>query len=143
MEYAKTGDRVRVHYKTELEDGTLVDSSEGREPLEFVVGEGQLIPGFDQAIVGMSPGQPKKQTIPSDQAYGPKMDDLVRDFNVSEIDPENKLRPGQEVEFKLSSGQSIHARVADLHEEKITIDANHPLAGEDLVFQIELVEIVE
>jgi len=141
MPEAKRGDTVRVHYTGTLEDGTVFDSSREREPLEFSLGIGQVIPGFDQALTGMKPGESKKVTIPAAEAYGPYRSELVLVVDRSEFPPD--IEPGIGDQFQLSQdGQSFVVNVTDVTDQAVTLDANHPLAGEDLTFDLELVEIV-
>lgn len=138
---AKLGDTVRVHYTGRLTDGTVFDSSKGSEPLEFTLGEGQILPGFENAVLGMSPGESKTFDIPAEQAYGPHHDDRV--LTVPLDDMPAKLRPavGQMLELRQPSGRALPVKVTALTEEEITLDANHPLAGQDLTFDALLVEI--
>lgn len=142
MTQAKPGDKVKVHYTGTLEDGTRFDSSEGREPLEFTVGEGNVIPGVDEAVVGMSPGDNKTVTVPPQQAYGPRREDAVRDFPRSAIPEHIELREGLQLQAQTPEGQPIVLTVVAVKEDTVTLDANHPLAGRDLVFDLKLVEIV-
>jgi peptidylprolyl isomerase len=138
---AKDGNEVKVHYTGTLEDGTVFDSSEGREPLSFTLGSGNLIPGFEDAVRDMEPGEKKTVTIPSEDAYGAPRQDLMlvieRDRIPENIDPE----PGQQLQMQDSTGKSTVVRVAEVTDEAVTLDANHPLAGKDLTFEIEVVEI--
>lgn len=140
MEAAKPGDRVRVHYTGTLGDGSTFDSSSGREPLEFTVGSGQVIPGFESAVSGMRPGDERTITIPAAEAYGAHRDELVIEVERARLP--NDLDPAVGQQLQLSQeGQSFMVRVTDVNAEHITLDANHPLAGEDLTFQLQLVEI--
>ena len=140
METAKTGDRVRVHYTGILEDGSVFDSSTGRDPLEFTVGSGQVIPGFDQAVAGMKPGDERKVTIPAAEAYGSRRDDLVIEVERERLPDNLDPQIGQQLQLS-QEGQSFVVRIAEVSEESVTLDANHPLAGEDLTFELQLVEI--
>jgi len=141
MAEARRGDTVRVHYTGTLDDGTVFDSSRDREPLEFSLGTGQVIPGFDQALTGMKPGESKKVTIPAAEAYGPYRSELVLVVDRGEFPPD--IQPGIGDQFQLSQdGQSFVVSVTDVNDANVTLDANHPLAGEDLTFELELVEIV-
>lgn len=141
MAEAKNGDKVRIHYTGTLNDGSVFDSSEGEEPLEFTLGSGEVIPGFEQAVAGMQPGDRKEVKIPSDEAYGARNDEWVlvvdRENFPENIEPE----VGQQLELS-QSGQSFTVTVTDVSEDSVTLDANHPLAGQDLTFALELVEIV-
>ena len=141
MAKAKNGDKVKVHYTGKLKDGRVFDSSENREPLEFTLGEGQLIPGFEQAVVGMSPGESKKVDIPCDKAYGPHEQDLVINMDRSQIPDNVELEIGRQLQFRQDTGQIYTFTVTEFDDSSVELDANHPLSGEDLVFEIELVEI--
>lgn len=136
---AAEGDTVHIHYTGRLDDGTVFDSSEGREPLEFVLGSGQVIPGFDDAVTGMEVGDSKTVTIPADRAYGAKKEELILDFPRTElpegIDPE----VGHHLQMSTPDGQAFQVEVVGTSPEGIVLDANHPLAGKDLTFHIELV----
>ena len=141
MAQAKTGDTVRVHYTGNLDDGTVFDSSEGRDPLQFTIGGGQIIPGFDQAVVGMTPGDSKTERIPCDQAYGPYRSEMMVEVERSMVPEGMELEVGQHLELQANDGTSVPVRVAGLTETKVTLDGNHPLAGKDLTFAIKLVDI--
>lgn len=140
MAEAKSGDTVRVHYTGRLDSGEVFDSSQGRDPLEFTLGTGQVIPGFEEAVTGMSPGEEKQVKIPADEAYGPRREEMMlvigRDQLPEDIEPE----AGQQLQMS-QAGQDLVVRVADVSDETVTLDANHPLAGQDLTFDLELVEI--
>ena len=137
----ESGDRVSVHYTGTFENGTVFDSSSGREPLAFTVGAGQMIPGFEAGVVGMQVGETKTVHIPADQAYGQYRDDLIFLFDPESVSGGENLTVGQQVEVTLPGGQGLVARVTSISPEGISIDANHPLAGEDLTFSIQVVEI--
>jgi peptidylprolyl isomerase len=139
--HAKAGDHVKVHYTGRLSDGTIFDSSRDREPLEFTLGIGEVIPGFEQAVLGMEPGEVKTVTIPAEDAYGPRREDMIIEVSRDQVAPDLQLAIGQQLQLRLQDGRVIPVTVADLTEETVTIDANHPLAGEDLTFEIELVAI--
>jgi FKBP-type peptidyl-prolyl cis-trans isomerase 2 len=141
MQQANSGDTVKVHYHGRLTDGTTFDSSAGREPLEFQVGSGMVIPGFDNGIVGMQVGEKKTIQIPVAEAYGPKNPDMIVAFPVTEFPEDMELEVGMRLNMTNSEGHVIPVVVTEIGEENIMLDANHPLAGEDLVFDIELVEI--
>ena len=141
MSEAAKGNTVKVHYTGKLEDDTVFDSSINREPLEFEVGAGQMIPGFDKAVLGMKPGEKKSIHIPSDEAYGPKRDDMMVTIKKEEF-PENvNPKVGQQLQVKRENGHIFNVVVADIDGSNVTLDANHPLAGKDLYFDIELVDI--
>ncbi|MBD3678865.1 MAG: peptidylprolyl isomerase [Rhodobacteraceae bacterium] len=142
MSQAKPGDKVRLHYTGTLTDGTEFDSSAGRDPLEFTLGSGQIIPGLDLAVTGMTVGDKKQVNIPCAEAYGER--DPARQQTVprSQIPPEVPTEPGTRLQLQAPDGQAVPVVVAEATETEITLDANHPLAGEDLIFDVELVEIV-
>ncbi|SMO38641.1 FKBP-type peptidyl-prolyl cis-trans isomerase [Gracilimonas mengyeensis] len=142
MSKVKDGDTVKVHYTGKLEDGSVFDSSESRDPLEVTLGEGKLIPGFEKAVVGLEVGDKTTANIPSEEAYGERRDDLEvtveRDQLPEDIEPE----VGMQLQLNQPNGQPVPVQVTKVEEENIIIDANHPLAGKDLTFDIELIEIV-
>lgn len=140
MSSAKSGDTVLVHYTGRLEDGSVFDSSDGRDPLEFTVGSGQVIPGFEAAVSGMSPGEERSVTIPAADAYGDRKDDLVIEVERTQLPPDIDPSPGQQLQLS-QEGRAFVVTVADVTPEKVTLDANHPLAGEDLTFDLQLVAI--
>jgi len=142
MAKAKNGDTVKVHYTGKLEDGTLFDSSENREPLEFTIGQGTVIPGFEQAVTGMSPGDSKTEKVAANQAFGPHREDLVVEIDRERI-PEGMVpKVGKRLRVEKTDGGITDVLVAGVTESKVTLDANHPLARNDLVFDIELLEIL-
>ena len=141
MPTAQNGSKVKVHYTGKLDDGTVFDSSQGREPLDFTVGQGQVIPGFDRGVEGMEIGESKTVNIPVDQAYGPHQSDGVFDVDRDELPPDMPLQVGMRLQSRHSSGRPIEVTVIRIDDDKVTMDANHPLAGKDLTFEIELVEI--
>lgn len=141
MAEAKSGDTVRVHYTGTLGDGSEFDSSRGREPLEFTVGSGQVIPGFDQAVTGMRPGDEKEVTIPSAEAYGEHRPEMMATVPREQFPAELEPAVGQQLQVS-QDGQTFVVTVVDVGDGEVTLDANHPLAGEDLTFRLELVEIV-
>ena len=138
---AQAGDTVKVHYTGKLQDGTVFDSSEGRDPLEFTIGSGSLIEGFEQAVVGMTPGEAKMVQIPSAEAYGPHHDEMVQEIERAVIPGEIDLDIGVRLQASQGEGPPLLLTVVEMSESTITVDANHPLAGEDLTFEIDLVEI--
>lgn len=137
-----SGDTVRVHYKGTLPDGTEFDSSEGREPLEFEVGSGQVIPGFDAAVTDLEPGQTTTVTIPAADAYGEHSPEGVQVFPRDAFPPDAAPEVGWAVELESPEGQRVPAVITEVSDESITLDFNHPLAGKDLTFDITLVEVV-
>lgn len=134
---AKAGDLVRVHYKGTLSDGTVFDSSEGRDPLEFTLGEGMVIPGFEKAVTGLEVGQSVVRTIPAAEAYGPVVEEMMVKIPREQFPPGMELEEGQELQLRTDQGVMV-ATVAMIDEEGVVLDANHPLAGEDLTFNITL-----
>ncbi|AFY68104.1 peptidylprolyl isomerase [Geitlerinema sp. PCC 7407] len=141
MTQAKVGDTVRVHYTGKLVDGTIFDSSSNRDPLEFAIGSGGIIPGFEQAVIGMNPGDSKTTHIPADQAYGPHRQEMVLVVEREQIPPDIDLQVGQQLQLRQENGYALPVIVTEVEEAQVTLDANHPLAGEDLIFDIQLVEI--
>jgi FKBP-type peptidyl-prolyl cis-trans isomerase 2 len=141
MQQVKSGDTVKVHYHGKLTDGTTFDSSEGREPLEFTVGNGDVIKGFDDGVTGMSVGQKKTVQIPADDAYGQKDDNRVVEFPKTNFPPDLKPEVGMQLNMTNGSGQVIPVVIQEVGQDTVMLDANHPLAGQDLVFDIELVDI--
>ncbi|MCU0549635.1 MAG: peptidylprolyl isomerase [Leptolyngbya sp. Prado105] len=141
MVQAKLGDTVRVHYTGKLDDGTVFDSSVNAEPLEFTLGAGNVIPGFENAIMGMSPGDSKTELIPADQAYGAYQETMVLVVERTQMPPDLQPEVGQQLEIRQPTGQSIPVVITDVSDADVTLDANHPLAGEDLTFDIQLVGI--
>jgi len=139
---AKNGDTVRVNYTGKLADGTVFDSSAGREPLEFTVGAGQVIPGFDNAVLGMKVGEKKTVTIPVDEAYGQRRDEQIAEISREKLPSDMTPEVGQQLVMKQSDGREIVVVITKVSDETVTIDANHPLAGKDLTFEIELVKIL-
>ncbi len=142
MTEARSGDTVKVHYTGKLEDGTVFDTSAEREPLEFKIGEGQLITDFEQAVVGMEPGESKTVMITSGDAYGPHRDEMV--LKVARKDMPEGLDPqvDQRLQVRHDDGNAFVVTVTAVSEESVTLDGNHPLAGKDLTFDIQLMEIV-
>lgn len=142
MPEAEQGDTVKVHYKGTLQDGEVFDDSNDREPLEFTLGEGQVIPGFEDAVEGMSPGETQEVTIPAGEAYGAHRDDLIADIDRGNLPDDMDPQVGQHLQMEQQNGQTLNVVVTDQDDSTITVDANHPLAGEELTFDIELVDIV-
>lgn len=142
MTQAKSGDTVRIHYTGTLDDGSEFDSSAGRDPLEFSLGGGQVIPGFDSAVDGMTVGEKITVTIAADQAYGERHEQLVQDVPKSALPDEIEPAVGMQLQSRSPEGQVMNLVVTEVAEESITLDGNHPLAGQALTFAIELVEIV-
>jgi peptidylprolyl isomerase len=141
MAQATKGDKVKVHYTGKLDDGTEFDSSRGRDPLEFTVGAGQMIPGFEAGVAGMDVGETKSVKITSDQAYGPRHDEMIVTVDRGEFPADVAPAIGDQFQMRHETGQVITVTVTGVEDDKVILDANHPLAGEDLNFDIELVEI--
>jgi len=142
MSQAKDGDTVKIHYTGRLQDGTVFDSSIEREPLQFNIGSGQVIPGFEEAVTGMTVGEKKTAQIPCDKAYGERNASMVMVVDRKHVPPEIDPEVGQRLQVGSPSGQLLAVTIVEVNDENITLDANPPLAGEDLTFEIELVEIV-
>ena len=142
MQKVKSGDKVKVHYHGRLTDGQTFDKSEGREPLEFEVGSGMVIKGFDDGVTGMSVGDKKTINIPFNEAYGPKNPDMIIDMPKDRFPKDIELEIGMPLAMSDGQGQQFEVIVTQLKEESVVLDANHPLAGQDLIFDLELIEIV-
>ncbi|MCZ7675450.1 MAG: peptidylprolyl isomerase [Roseovarius sp.] len=141
MTQAKTGDTVRIHYTGTLSDGSTFDSSEGREPLEFTVGSGQIIPGLDAALPGMEVGERKTVEVPADEAYGQPDPDARQSVPRADVPADIPLDIGTRLQVQTPQGQAMPVTVAEVTESEVILDANHPLAGRDLTFAIELVSV--
>ncbi|MEO1138233.1 MAG: peptidylprolyl isomerase [Pseudomonadota bacterium] len=141
MTKVKTGDTVRIHYTGTLADGTQFDSSQGNEPLEFTVGSGQIIPGLDAAIPGMQVGDKKSVEVTADKAYGPLDPDARQAVPRDGIPDDIPLELGTQLQVQTPQGQVMQVVVAEVSEDQVVLDANHPLAGKDLTFAIELMSI--
>ena len=141
MTQAKQGDTVRIHYTGTLTDGTQFDSSAGRAPLEFTLGEGRIIPGLEREIAGMTVGDTKTVTVPAADAYGPHHAEGVHEVEREQLPEDIDITVGVELQATGEGGQVVRLRVTAMEEGRVTLDANHPLAGHDLVFEVELVEI--
>ncbi|MCX6012469.1 MAG: peptidylprolyl isomerase [Chloroflexi bacterium] len=141
LQVAKTGDTVKVHYTGKLVDGTVFDSSLQREPLKFTLGTGAVIPGFEKAVLGMKVGDSKTVTIPVADAYGPHRSDMVFDVKRTELPSNLSPKVGDNLTMQTSDGSKTNVVVTAVFEDRITIDANHSLAGKDLVFELKLIEI--
>ena len=141
MQQAQQGDKVKVHYHGTLRTGETFDSSQGREPLEFTVGSGQVIKGFDEGVKGMSVGEKRTVEIGVQDAYGEKSQDLLIEFPKEQFPADMNPEVGQQLMMSNGSGQSFPVVIKEVREDSVLLDANHPLAGQDLIFNIELVEI--
>lgn len=142
MQQAQQGDKVKVHYHGTLRTGETFDSSEGREPLEFTLGSGQVIKGFDEGVKGMSVGEKRTVEIAVGDAYGEKSQDLVIEFPKTQFPDDMTPEVGQQLMMNNGSGQSFPVTIQEVKEDSVLLDANHPLAGQDLIFDLELIEIV-
>ncbi len=144
MSTVKNGDTVKVHYTGKLNNGEVFDSSrsDDRDPLEFTLGEGQLIPGFEKAVEGLEEGDSTTVEIPTDEAYGERRDDLELEVAKNELPDNVEPQVGMQLQMQQQeSGQAIPVQITKVEDDKVTLDANHPLAGKDLTFDIELLEI--
>ena len=140
-EQAKNGDTAFVHYTGRLEDGQVFDSSEGGEPLEFTVGAGQVIPGFDEGVRGMEVGEKKTIEIEADDAYGQRVDALVQSVARDQLNLDTEPEVGMNLMMHLPDGNQIPVAITEVTKEQVTLDANHPLAGEKLFFDVELIDL--
>jgi peptidylprolyl isomerase len=142
MAEVKSGDTVKVHYTGMLEDGSQFDSSRERAPLEVEVGSGATIPGFENALVGMTPGDTRKVTIAAAEAYGDRDEERIIDIRREALPDDIQLEVGQMLDMSTSEGGRVLVTVADFDADTVKLDANHPLAGQDLIFELELVEVL-
>jgi len=142
MQQVKKGDKIKVHYNGRLNDGQTFDSSSGREPLEFEVGGGMVIKGFDEGVKGMAVGDKKTITIPFDQAYGPRNPDMIIEMPKDRFPKDMELEVGMPLGMSDGQGQQFEVTIIEIKDDSVTLDANHPLAGQDLIFDLELVEII-
>lgn len=142
MAKAKKGDKVKVHYTGKLDDGNIFDSSEKEKPLQFVIGKGNVITGFEDAVIGMQKGEQKTIEVPAEKAYGPHVDIKVLHVERERIPSHIEPHVGQKLKLEHPDGHSVVCRVTDVTDARVTLDANHPLAGKDLTFEIQLVEIL-
>lgn len=141
MTQAQAGNTVKFHYTGKLDDGTVFDSSAGGDPLEITVGNGEIIPGVDQALAGMSPGEEKEVTISADEAYGPHRSELIQEVERAQIPEHVDVSVGNRLQGKDPSGRTMHLTVIGASDDKVTLDANHPLAGKDLTFDLKVVDV--
>jgi FKBP-type peptidyl-prolyl cis-trans isomerase 2 len=142
MPQAQNGNTVKVHYTGKLNDGSVFESSRGKAPLEFTLGNDQLIPGFEKAVIGMEVGETRSVVIPADEAYGRHLDEMILEVKRDQLPPDLVPEVGQQLQSKQSDGQIAVFTVTEVNEDSIKVDANHPLAGQDLTFDIELMEIL-
>lgn len=140
MSQAQNNSTVKVHYTMKLDDGTIVDSSTQRDPIEFTIGEGSILPGIEQEVIGMSPGDSKTVHLSPDQAHGERRDDLLIDVERSQLPEGLDPSVGQNLQVEGSDGQVESVTVNEVFENQIRLDANHPLAGRELICELELLE---
>lgn len=142
MAEARPGDKVKVHYVGRVPEGEVFDSSQERGPLEFTIGENKIIPGFENAVIGMAPGQKKTVTIDSEHGYGPHREELVQEVELEQLPGDVDFKVGQQLQVTPpGESQPFVVKVAEITESHVKLDGNHPLAGKELQFEIELVEI--
>ena len=141
MTAAKRGDTVKLYYTGTLEDETVFDSSRERDPLEFALGTGMVVPGFENLVLGLKPGETAKQTIPCAQAYGERRDELQVEVKRADIPADLDLNIGMHLQMQAPDGQSASVEVVELTDDTVKLDANHPLSGKDLTFEVDLVEL--
>lgn len=142
MAEAKAGDKVRVHYKGQLSDGTIFDSSLEREPIEFILGQDTVIPGFEDAVIGMEAGESKDVSIPPEEGFGEYSEDLVVNIEKTILPPEINPELGMQLEVSSEEETPRVFTIADIAEDSVTLDGNHPLAGKEIAFKITLLEIL-
>lgn len=141
MTQAKQGDTVQIHYTGKLNDGTVFDTSDGRDPLSFTIGSGQVIPGFEEAVIGMAIEDKKNVSIPPEKAYGNRNEEMVMSVPRDQVPPDINPEKGQRLQMQGPNEQVIVVEITEVSDESITLDANPPLAGKELNFDIELVAI--
>tara|TARA_R100000935_G_C2828287_1_gene163532 strand:+ start:151 stop:579 length:429 start_codon:yes stop_codon:yes gene_type:complete len=141
MSQVKQNDTVKVHYTGKLADGQVFDTSEGKEPIEFTLGQGQLIPGFEKGLIDMNLNEKKTINIPVEEAYGQPREELVQEVDKNQLPPEIQPEVGMGLVSKTPDGREMNLLVAEVKENTIVVDGNHPLAGKDLIFDLEVVEI--
>ncbi len=142
MAKAKSGDTVNVHYTGKLDDGTIFDTSTDGEPMQFTIGDEQVIPGFEQAVIGMEPGESKTTTIPCEEAYGPHHPEMIIEVDRGRLPEGAEPEVNQRFQVSQPDGQTFMVRVTEVSETQVKMDANHPLAGQNLTFDIQLAGIV-
>lgn len=142
MTKAKLGDTVKVHYMGRLDDGTVFDTTVARPPIEFTIGAHQVIPGVEQAVIGLAPGESVTVRVPTLKAFGSYRDELVTMVHPDDLPKDVEPQVGEQIEIPKQEGGRFVVNVTDVSEDAITLDANHPLAGKDLVFDVRLVEIL-
>jgi peptidylprolyl isomerase len=142
MAQAKNGDTVRVHYTCTLEDGTIVGSTLKQEPLQFTIGNGQVISGIEEAVTGMEEGETKDTVIPNGKAFGPHKEEMIKVVDKDKLPADLKLEVGMNLQVKDKLGQTTVMKVTDVAESSVTLDFNHPLSGKDLIFNIQLLKVI-
>jgi peptidylprolyl isomerase len=143
MTQAREDDTVRVHYTVKLDNDTIVGSTKNEEPLQFTLGKGQVLPSFEQAVIGMNSGESKTVLVTADQAFGPRLDEMVVVVDRGRLPEGLNPREGDRIQLQARSGETVTVAVMGVSDSTITIDGNHPLAGKDLIFDIEFIEIVQ
>jgi FKBP-type peptidyl-prolyl cis-trans isomerase 2 len=143
MAQAKEDDTVRVHYTVKLDKDTIVGSTKDEEPLQFTLGKGQVLPGFEQAVVGMNSGESKTVLVTADQAFGPYLDEMVVVVDRGRLPEGINPKEGDRIQLQSRSGETVTVAVMDVSESTVTLDGNHPLAGKDLIFDIEFIQVVQ
>jgi FKBP-type peptidyl-prolyl cis-trans isomerase 2 len=141
MAQAKQGDSVKVEYTGKLKDGSVFDTSANREPLEFTIGGGQIIPDFEEAVLGMNPGDSKTIDVPAERAYGPRREDMVVSVDRAQFPDDIRPEVGEQLQIKQPDGRAAVVTITEVSDDSVILDANHPLAGEDLTFDIQLVNV--
>jgi len=142
MQQVKSGDKIKVHYHGRLTTGETFDKSEGRDPLEFEVGSGMVIKGFDEGVKGMAVGDKKTIQIPFDEAYGPKSHEMIIEMSKDKFPKDMEIEIGMVLAMSDGQGQQLPVKVTEINNDSVVLDANHQLAGQDLIFDLELVEII-
>lgn len=141
MTQAKSGDTIKVNYTGRLDNGEVFDTTENRQPFELVLGQTRVISGFENALVGMSPGESKTVKLPPGEAYGPRREEMVVTIDRNRIATDAEVEVGQALQLKASDGTPVAARVTQVNDADVVVDANHPLAGQALTFEISLLEV--
>ena len=142
MVQAKKGDKVRIHYSATIKDGTVLDSSHGKEPLEFIIGQEKIFSKIQNEVIGMKEGETKTFSIPPASAYGEYREDLNLEIDKGQIPPNIDPKPGMGLQISLRDGTDVRVTVLDVNEESVTLDGNHPLAGKEIFYKIILLEIL-
>jgi peptidylprolyl isomerase len=142
MSKAKNGDTVKIDYSCFSEDGEVINRTTSEEPLQFTIGKGQMIAGFEDAIVGMEEGEEKKSTVPMEKAFGPRTEDNIVVVEKEKFPEHIQIEVGKQLQIQSADGRTAQVRIADISANLVTLDANHPLAGKNLIFSIKLLEIL-